>query len=345
MNRGVLSALGAAALFGASTPFAKMLLGSVDPWLLAGILYLASGIGLHLLRLLSPGRHPPLAAGEGWWLAGAIACGGVIAPVLLMMGLRQTAGSVASLLLNAEGVITALLAWFVFHENFDRRVALGMAAIVAGAVLLSWSGETGAAADSVWGPLAILGACACWGLDNNLTRKVSLADPLRIAGLKGLAAGSVNTLIALGIQASLPPLPSVALAAVLGILGYGFSLALFVEGLRHLGAARAGAYFSTAPFVGAAIAVIALGEPVTNRLIAAGALMAIGLWLHLAERHEHDHQHEAMEHDHAHRHDEHHDHSHDQAGEVEGEHRHPHRHHALRHGHPHYPDSHHRHIH
>lgn len=344
MTRGVPAALGAAALFGASTPLAKLLLGAMDPWLLAGILYLGSGIGLHLLRLAVPGKHPPLAAGEIGWLAAAIACGGVVAPVLLMWGLAQIAGSTASLLLNAEGVITALLAWFVFHENFDRRVALGMGAIIAGAVLLSWSGgQESGASDSAFGPLAILGACLCWGLDNNLTRKVSLADPLRIAGLKGLAAGGVNTVIALAVHAHVPPVPSLALAGLLGFLGYGISLALFVEGLRHLGAARAGAYFSTAPFVGAAIAVIVLDEPVTLRLIAAGILMAVGLWLHLSERHEHAHLHEAVEHDHAHRHDDHHQHSHGEA--VDGEHSHSHRHEAIRHGHPHTPDSHHRHVH
>jgi drug/metabolite transporter (DMT)-like permease len=340
-NIGVLSALGSAVLFGASTPLAKLLAGAVSPWLLAGLLYLGSGIGLSLVRLLRPGQRAPLGKGEWPWLAGAIASGGVLGPVLLMWGLTRTPGSTAALLLNAEGVLTALLAWFAFRENFDRRIAAGMAAIVAGTVVLSWSGTPDAPAS--WGPAAVVGACLCWALDNNLTRKVSLSDPLQIAALKGLAAGAVNTALALAVDAQPPSLQAAAAAAVVGFLGYGVSLVLFVVGLRHLGTARAGAYFSAAPFVGALLAVPLLGEPVTVRLALAAALMGVGVWLHLTEHHEHEHGHEAVEHDHVHSHDAHHDHHGD--GAVEGEHSHWHRHAPVVHRHPHYPDAHHRHDH
>ena len=339
---GIAFALLSALLFGASTPLAKLLVGQVDPWLLAGLLYLGSGLGLTLVRCLRSQPTAPMAPGEWVWLAGAILCGGILAPVLLMWGLSRTPGSTASLLLNAEGVMTALLAWFAFHENFDRRIALGMVAIIAGTVVLSWSGQ--ADWQNVQGPLAIVGACLCWGLDNNLTRKVSLSDPVQIAGLKGLVAGLVNCALALVIiRSPLPSAASVTGAALVGFLGYGVSLVLFVLGLRHLGTARAGAYFSTAPFVGAAAAVLFMGEPVTLRLCGAAALMAWGIWLHLTEHHEHDHDHTVMEHDHSHSHDDHHAHPHDPP--VEGEHSHWHRHEALRHRHSHYPDSHHRHSH
>lgn len=340
MPQGVPAALGSAVLFGVSTPMAKLLVGTTDPWLLAGMLYLASGLGLSLLRLIRPMERTPVGRSEWGWLAGAIACGGVLGPVLLMWGLTATTGSAAALLLNAEGVFTALLAWFVFHENVDRRIAIGMAAIVAGAVLLSWSGPVGSGPG--WGAPAILGACACWALDNNLTRKVSLADPVRIAGFKGLAAGTVNTALALAMHADLPSPLAAGVTAIVGFMGYGVSLVLFVVALRDLGTARAGAYFSVAPFVGALLAVILFDEPVTVRLALATLLMAAGVALHLRERHEHDHRHAAIEHDHVHRHDEHHDHAHPTGEE---EHGHSHRHAAVIHRHPHYPDAHHRHSH
>lgn len=337
---GVLPALLAALLFGAGTPLAKLLLGSVSPWLLASLLYLGSGLGLTLYRRLTRAPAVNLPRGEARWLIGAIATGGVAAPVLLMLGLTGMPASGASLLLNAEGVFTALLAWFVFKENFDRRIALGMVAIVAGAVVLSWPGEARFA--GIWPALAILGACLAWGIDNNLTRKVSLSDANWIASVKGLAAGCVNLVLALAFHAQLPPWPSVAGAMVVGFLAYGVSLALFVVSLRHLGAARTGAYFSIAPFFGALLA-IALGDPLTLPLVIAGALMAVGIWLHLGEQHIHAHTHEVLEHEHEHTHDAHHQHPHDIPIAPGTRHRHQHRHEPLTHTHSHFPDAHHQH--
>jgi drug/metabolite transporter (DMT)-like permease len=345
LNRGVPAALGAALLFGASTPLAKLLLGETSPWLLAGLLYLGSGIGLALVRALQRTDNARLGPGEARWLAGAVLSGGVVAPVLLMWGLSGMPASGAALLLNAEAVFTALLAWFVFRENFDRRIALGMALIVAGAAVLSWPGEAGFGA--ALPALAVIAACLAWGIDNNLTRKVALADARYVAMVKGLAAGVTNTGLALLLGARLPELPVVGAAAMLGFLGYGISLVLFVHALRHLGTARTGAYFSTAPFAGAVVALGLLQEPVTPDLLIAGALMACGVWLHLTERHEHRHAHEAMEHshEHEHEHDEHHRHAHDEPIAPGARHTHRHRHDRVTHSHPHYPDSHHRHDH
>jgi drug/metabolite transporter (DMT)-like permease len=351
MNRhAVVLALLSAALFGVSTPAAKALLGTIDPVILAGLLYCGAGLGVAILRrlgrsMISQHGAAEVALGrmELPWLAGAIVAGGIIGPLLLMVGLARSEATTASLLLTLEGVATALMAWFIFHENFDRRIALGMACLVAGAVVLSWSGQP--TLSGMFGPLAITGACIAWGLDNNLTRKASLADPLQIVELKGLNAGPVN--LALGVWAggTLPVVSESAIAGMVGFIGYGVSLALFVMALRHLGTARTGAYFSTAPFVGALAALVFLREPLTVQLVAAGVLMGIGVWLHLTEHHEHEHLHEPMEHAHPHVHDEHHRHAHapdDPPGEP---HTHAHRHDRLKHKHPHVPDMHHTHRH
>jgi drug/metabolite transporter (DMT)-like permease len=336
---GVPAALGAALLFGAGTPLAKWLLDTVSPWLLAGLLYLGSGIGLTLYRHAVHAPAVRLPRNELAWFAGAILSGGVVGPVLLMIGLTGMPASGASLLLNAEGVFTALLAWFAFKENFDRRIALGMCAIVAGAVVLSWPDEIRFA--GLWPSVAILGACLAWGIDNNLTRKISLADATWIASMKGLVSGGVNLILAFSIGASIPPLQNVAGAMLVGFLAYGVSLALFVVGLRHLGTARTGAYFSVAPFFGAILALL-MGEPITMPLVLAGVLMALGAWLHLTEQHEHEHIHEAMRHDHEHVHDEHHRHDHNVPVVAGTRHRHVHWHQPLMHKHTHFPDAHHR---
>ena len=338
---GIWAALGAALLFGTGTPFAKLLLGPVSPWLLAGLLYLGSGIGLAIGRLLTHAEIRRMQVSEVGWLAGAVVAGGMIAPALLMWGLVQMPASGASLLLNAEGVLTALIAWFVFRENFDRRIALGMALIIAGALFLSWPEEMsfGSAEPS----LAVVGACLFWAIDNNLTRKVALLDASFIAMTKGLVAGSVNTAIALSLGAQLPSFPTALAAATVGLMSYGVSLMLFVIALRHLGTARTGAYFSTAPFAGAVIAIAGMGEPVTRELLIAGVLMALGVWLHISESHAHAHAHEPLEHEHEHDHDQHHQHPHTAPLRADAGHTHLHRHEPVTHTHSHYPDSHHQH--
>jgi drug/metabolite transporter (DMT)-like permease len=344
-NRGVAAALGAALLFGASPPVAKLLLPQAGPWILAGLLYIGSGLGLTALLAIESarGRRVVTLSRRDWpWIVLATACGGVLAPVLLLTGLAGSSASTTSLLLNAEGVLTALLAWFVFGENFDRCIAFGMLLIAAGAVLLSW--DQGRLAFALPN-LLVLGACLAWAADNNLTRRVSHADARLIAAIKGMAAGSVNLALGLAAGASWPSLGVSAAALGLGFLSYGVSLALFVLGLRHLGAARTGAYFSTAPFVGALIAVLLLAEPATLQLAAAGVLMAMGVWLHLTERHLHRHTHEPVAHDHEHEHDVHHRHAHDEVVVDRTRHSHPHRHEALEHTHEHFPDAHHGHRH
>jgi drug/metabolite transporter (DMT)-like permease len=341
---GVLAALGAALLFGAAAPLAKHLLQSIDPWLMAGFLYLGSGLGLAIYRRLARTSPVPVEKSQIAWFAGAILAGGIVGPVLLMFGLSGMPASGASLLLTAEGAFTALLAWFLFRENFDRRVALGMAFIVAGVAILSWPENL--TFTETWPAFAVIGACLAWAIDNNLTRKVALADATWIASIKGLTAGTVNLVLALALGARLPAAANIAGAMTLGFLAYGISLSLFVIGLRHLGTARTGAYLSVAPFLGAVLALL-LGEAMTASLAAAGALMALGVWLHLTEWHEHEHLHEALEHEHEHVHDAdpHHQHPHDPPVPPGTWHAHRHRHEPTRHSHPHFPDSHHRHEH
>jgi drug/metabolite transporter (DMT)-like permease len=341
-NAGIQAGLVSALLFGAGTPVAKLLLGEVSPWMLAGLLYIGSGIGLGVFRLVRRSARVRLQRRELPALAGAIFFGGVCGPVLLLLGLSSMPATGASLLLNAEAVLTALLAWVVFRENVDRRVAIGMACIVAGAVILAI--PTGAQLGSVWPTLAIVGACLCWAIDNNLTRKVALADATWLAAVKGGVAGPVNLALAFLLGATLPHPGVIAAAMAVGLISYGVSLVLFIVSMRHVGTARAGAYFSIAPFFGAVLAII-LGEPITPAVAVAAALMAIGVYLHVTERHAHPHTHEPLAHDHWHTHDEHHQHEHDGPVAAGVRHRHLHAHEATTHEHPHFPDAHHRHGH
>jgi drug/metabolite transporter (DMT)-like permease len=346
LQRYAFYALAAAALFGASTPFAKLLLGEVSPVVLAGMLYLGSGIGLALLRLArgrdQRSREALLAPRDWGWLAGAIVSGGVVAPVLLLWGLAGSGAAETSLLLNFEGVLTALVAGLLFREAVGARVWLAALVMLAGGLVLAYHPQ----ATLAFSPqsLAIVGACLAWALDNNLTRKVAGADPVVIAMTKGLVAGSCNLALGLALGGLFPAAATAIGAVALGFTAYGVSLVLFIYALRHLGAARTGAHFSTAPFIGAAIAVPLLGEPLTTELLTATALMAIATWLVLTESHGHEHEHRRLAHAHRHIHDEHHQHAH-HGDEGPEPHAHEHVHEPLRHTHPHVPDLHHRHEH
>jgi len=343
---GTGAALLSALLFGVTTPLAKQLLTNTHPLIIAGLLYAGSGVGLTLLILAQDhGRFTlSLERSDRPWLAAAVAFGGVLAPALLMYGLAQADAAAASLLLNLEAVLTAVIAWVVFREATSRRVVLGFVAIFAGSLVLVWPKALNAH-QSTFALSAIAAACLCWALDNNFTRKISSGDARSIAAVKGLAAGATNIGLALAFHAATPSAGKLWASLTLGFLGYGMSLVLFIFALRNLGTARTGAYFATAPFIGSGIAILLYGQAVGWAFWVAASCMAIGVWLHLTEDNEHDHVHQLLVHSHAHSHDSHHQHEHEPGWDGSDPHVHEHRHEPMRHRHPHYPDIHHEHTH
>jgi drug/metabolite transporter (DMT)-like permease len=342
--------LSAAALFGLSAPLAKLLLPSSTPLVLAALLYLGGGLGLACvgaLRHLRPAREAHREARLGGkevpLLLGVILCGGILGPVLMLTGLARLTGVASSLLLNLEGPFTILLALLVFGEHLGRSGALSAAFIMTGAAVLGL--QAGELRGDWLGVLALAGACLSWAVDNNLTQRLSLKDPLSLVRIKALGSGACTLGLALLIGQPLPPARVLAAALVLGCASYGLSIVLDAYALRLLGAAREAAYFATAPFVGALAAVPLLGERFRLLDIVAGSLMAVGVALLLRERHGHLHTHAPLEHEHLHVHDAHHQHPHPRGQDSSEPHTHPHRHAPIAHDHPHVSDLHHRHKH
>ena len=339
----ILNALIAALAFGLSAPLSKRLLDVVPPLFLAGMLYLGAGMFLGLARLLWRRRPTgrPLTARDRRILAAVVLAGGVLAPPLLLWGLERSPAVTTALLLNLEVVFTVLLAGIVFREHLGARIAVAAVLMAAGGVVLGWAPGDPAIAI---GAAAIAGACLLWALDNNLTRLIAEGDPLLIVQIKGLGAGTVNVVLALASGQSVPSPGTIAFGLALGAVSYGTSLVLYILAMRELGAARAGAYFATAPFFGAAGGILLLGESPTAGLLAAAALMALAAGLLVYERHAHGHAHQAGSHVHVHVHDEHHQHAHE-GSEGPEPHSHPHPTGPIEHEHPHTPDIHHDHGH
>lgn len=345
---GITFALLAAVLFGASTPFAKLLIGEIDPWVLAGILYFGSGLGLFsilIIQFLRTKKWPVFPSRIDFqWLMGATFFGGVLGPVLLMTGLTTSTAASSSLLLNLEGVLTSVIAWIIFREHYDRRIVIGMLSIVLGGVILSWSPETSFGITK--GSFFIMTACLCWAIDNNLTRRVSANDAVLITAIKSIVAGTTNLLLVIFLGKNFPNLLIISYGAALGFLGYGVSIVCFVLSLRSIGTSRTGAYFSVAPFAGAILSLLIFRNDFQIQLIFAGLFMGLGVWLHVTEKHEHLHEHTPMFHTHEHNHEDgHHDHAHSSNDPIGEKHTHPHNHQKMSHKHPHFPDIHHRHEH
>jgi drug/metabolite transporter (DMT)-like permease len=343
-QRGVLIGLAAAVSFGAATPFAKLLLENARPQLLAGLLYLGAFI---VLAVAAPFRHRSQEArwqrADGPRLVGLVVTGGIVAPVLLLIGLERVSGSSGSLLLNLEGPFTLLIGLAVFGEHLGRRALLGAGAVFASGALLGLGGP-GGSADAI-GAACIAAACLAWGFDNNLTQSLTLRDPFSIVTVKVSVAAVANLCLALLLGGALPPIPITLGALGLGAISYGVSILLDAYALRQLGAAREAVIFATAPFVGAALALPVLSETLSTADVVAGIAMAAGIALLVSERHEHRHFHDSLLHEHVHMHDEHHQHEHEPDLEAAETHSHVHSHERLAHAHPHVSDLHHRHPH
>lgn len=343
--KGAAFGLAAAALFGVSAPVSKLLLGSIPPVLLAGLLYLGAAIGFWLHRAFTPRTdEAPLTRRDMPRLVAMVASGGVVAPVLMLLGLARVSALSGSLLLNLEAPFTALLAVAVFKEHLGKAGAFAVIFIVAGAALIGF--EPGELQADGLGVLLLAGACACWALDNNLTQRLSGKDPFALVRVKTTVAGLGNTVIGLVIlDGAMPPLTTIGGALLLGSASYGLSVLLDAYALRLVGAAREAAYFATAPFVGALLALALFREPFGALDALAMVLMIIGVVFLLREKHAHEHSHDALEHEHLHEHDEHHQHAHEPGVDPTGPHSHAHAHQPMTHAHPHVSDQHHRHRH
>lgn len=350
--RGAALGLLAALLFGASAPVSKVLLNDVSPLVLAGLLYLGAALGVWGYRLATPKTaEAPLQKSDVPSLVVVAVSGGLVAPVLMLYGLTRVTAFTGSLLLNLEAPLTVVFAVWFFREHLGHRGLFAVAAISAGAALLSAAPRSSSATEAstgspLHGGLMIAVACACWALDNNLTQRLSVRDPFAVVRVKTLIAGIGNT--ALGLAVSGWHLPNITLtlgALALGSVSYGASVLLDAYALRYNGAARQAAYFATAPFIGAVTSLIVFQALPQVQELGALALMVLGVLALLCEKHSHEHTHETMTHEHLHVHDEHHRHAHAPGAPTTEPHSHIHTHEPLSHDHPHLPDVHHRHRH
>jgi drug/metabolite transporter (DMT)-like permease len=346
MNSGAFLSFFSAALFGVSPALAKLVMGEMSPVLLAGLLYLGSGVGLQLF--LSFQKQNSFTAIRGLSkkaklkLLGAIISGGILAPLCLAYGIKFGSAFEVSLLLNLETVATTLIAWLVFHEYIGRSVWIGKLLLVVGALIISLNFKNGFGFSDAG--ILLIAACVFWGIDNNLTRDVEDLNPAVLASVKGWVAGGFNTLLALSLGQFQVGFNQGLGTLAIGAFSYGLSLVLFVKALRLIGASRTSTYFAVGPFFGMIFSVLLLNERPDHSQWFAAVLMALGLWTLYRERHSHPHTHEPLTHSHKHTHDEHHQHLHS-GSEGPEPHEHLHTHQPITHSHPHLPDVHHRHRH
>lgn len=347
--------LGTAVLFGCGAPLSKLMLEGVSPMILAGLLYVGSGVGLLLFRLLASlaGREPSmhessLKKTDLPWLSGVVICGGFLAPLTLMVSLQHLAPASVALLLNFEVVMTTVLAALVFREAVGKWVWAALFCITTACLLLTY--QPGAMTEVSLPAWGVLLACTFWALDNNFSRNISIRDPVIIVIIKGFGGGALSLLAGILIGETFPGYSSSLVALCLGFVCYGgLASVLFLMALRGLGSSRAGSLLAVSPLFGGLLSLLLFSLAPTLLFFAALPIMAIGVILLLTEQHTHVHTHHPLVHEHRHRHDDmHHVHLHivDEVEEnTDKEHCHCHAHTGITHDHPHRPDIHHRHLH
>ncbi|MCT0211168.1 MAG: EamA family transporter [Cyanobium sp.] len=354
-RRGLVAGLLAAVFFGLSAPLISVISGEASPLMIAALLYAGAALALLVVRAAvgrqqaeSPVQRRDLAP-----LVGLTVLGGIVGPLCLVQGLTLLSAGSASLLLNLEAVFTMLIAVLIGREHLSRNGLIAAALIVAGAVFLS---EGSLGGTTVQGGLLIGAACLAWGIDNNLSQRLSLRNPLQISLLKALGASVPMLLLAMGLGQRFPAGPGLLTTLAIGAVGYGLSIWLDLLALRELGAAREAVVFATAPFVGVVFSVLVLREAFTIHQALAALLMMVGVGALLKENHTHRHRHAALRHAHRHQHDPaggdpHHAHDHrledlpPPGSRGPYWHAHDHLHEPIDHDHPHVSDAHHRHRH
>jgi drug/metabolite transporter (DMT)-like permease len=324
----------AAVLFGAATPATKLIVDDVGAVTLAGLLYLGAAVAVAPFAIR---EQRPMAAGrQRSRLMIAVAFGGGLAPILLVLALDRTPAGTVSLFLNLELVATAIIARVFLQEQIGRRAGLGIVIVVLGGVILAGTAEAGVAV----GAVLVAAACVCWGIDNAITASLDSYSPSQITLAKGLVAGSVNLALGLVLDGA-PVARFVLIALAIGALGYGLSITMWITGARLVGAARGQVIFALAPFIGALLAWPINGDRPTSTTVVAFTVSLVGVLVVATSHHGHVHRHEPMEH--AHPIDPTDPHHRADAIEVLSGTRH--RHLAVRHEHEHLPDIHHRHVH
>jgi len=338
-------ALLAAFLFGLSTPLSKILLNDFSPVMLASLYYLGSGFILYVLSFFKiTSQETSFEKNDIPYIIGFVVCGGIIAPVMFFTGLKLINALNVSILLNFELILTALIAWLFFKEHISLNLVVSMILITLSAIMLGFDIKSFKFSSS-YGVILVMFACFMWAIDNNLTSKISLKNPLNIAIIKGLAGGSINFILAFLTNQLIINITSLLYGTIVGFICYGISLYLLILAMRYIGASRAIAIFSTNPFIGIFFSFLLLNEPISFQIIVAFFLASLAVFLVLTEKHSHLHKHEFLEHEHLHIHDEHHKHKHDHEIPKDFQHTHRHIHEEIEHSHPHTPDIHHKHNH
>lgn len=348
LNQGkyILYAFLAAALYGISSPISKRLLYKLEPAQIAAFLYLGAGFGIMLLNLINGLQKRKIEEQNVTKKDLLFVIGMVVldigAPILLMFGLKSTTSANASLLNNFEIVATSLIALFLFGEAINKRMWVAITLITISSIILTVNDYSGLTFSG--GSFLVLGACICWGLENNCTRMLSLKNPLQIVVIKGFGSGLGSLILSLFLKEKIKNIEFIFLAMFLGFIAYGLSIYYYIMAQRGLGAAKTSAFYAVSPFIGVLLSWLVFQEKLTAYFLSALIIMILGAYYAATENHVHMHTHVPVTHEHKHNHmDGHHNHTH--SYEVIGEHTHVHTHEAVIHSHPHSPDLHHRHRH
>ncbi|MFZ3150410.1 MAG: DMT family transporter [Anaerolineaceae bacterium] len=280
-KRASIYAILAAILYAISSPISKILLDSLSPTMMAALLYLGAGLGMLIMGSVTKWtqQNKPeksLTKQEWPFILGMILLD-IAAPILLMNGLNHTTAANVSLLNNFEIVATSLIAFIFFGEKISPRLWIAIILVTIASILLSIE-DVGSLSFSI-GSIFVLLACICWGLENNVTRKLSDKNPIQIVVIKGLGSGAGALIIAALLNEIRGDAGHILVALLLGFVAYGLSIYFYVRAQRDLGAAKTSSFYASAPFFGVIFSFLIFRDIPSSSFLTPLIIMAVGAYL------------------------------------------------------------------
>lgn len=281
-RKGLLFAFLSSFLYDLNVPVSKYSLKTLSTNEILFLLYFGSAVGLVLLMLFNKKQKFSLKPqkGESIFIIGVIIFD-ILAALFIVESLKYIDASTVSLISILEISFTIVISHFIFKTQISKNLIIAVILVSIGGILLSFDSSTEFKL-SIASMLTVF-ATACWGLENNLTAKVSDKNPLLLVFYKCFAVAIFNLLFILNINIFELFINNWYLL-VIGFFTYGISILYYVYAINYIGISKTSIVFSFSPVFGALISLILFKEKITIYFVISLILMLMGIYFTIIDK-------------------------------------------------------------